>query len=229
MFLKDKKINKIGNSNRLYLGNWLIYQTYVEGDEPIIPPSGEYTELKYIANGTNETSEQLVQFNLGVNINERTKFQICYELLNGSGGFFLGESTIINDSDDYRLFNLGKNTVFFDVKSGRISAGYYNFGKNENNAYELEVGNLYIKDLIGGYETSRTSISAFSKGELSLWRSDGLDNIDKAKVYWLKIYYDDNLIRDLIPTLDKNGVPSFFDKLNNKFYYNEGNGELFYE
>jgi hypothetical protein len=43
-YLGDNKINKIGNSNRVYLGDSLIYQLFVKTDEPIIPdePDGEY-------------------------------------------------------------------------------------------------------------------------------------------------------------------------------------------
>lgn len=243
MFIKDKKINKIGNSNRLYLGDWLIYQTYVEGDEPIIPPfippSVEYTELKYIANtsGTTKNDVQQIYFDFGVYINERTKFQVCFETLYASGGLFIGDaSSVSDDSNDYRFFNFLNTTFYFDVYNNkRILRSISSFGKNEFGQYEVECGTHYIKSLVNGDTQGKEETYTFNGGKLTLWGGDAnneessLSNVDGNKVYWLKIYDGDNLLRDLIPTLDSNGVPSFFDKLNNKFYYKRGNGELFYD
>ena len=45
-------------------------------------------------------------------------------------------------------------------------------------------------------------------------------------VYSLKIYEDEDLVRYFIPVLDKNGVASLYDKVEGKFYYNQGTGEF---
>lgn len=37
------------------------------------------------------------------------------------------------------------------------------------------------------------------------------------------------LVRDMIPVLDKQGVPCMWDRVNNKLYYNEGTGTFAYE
>lgn len=48
----------------------------------------------------------------------------------------------------------------------------------------------------------------------------------------LKIYKtsfstgDGNLIRDFIPVLDENNVPCMYDKVEDKFYYNQGTGQF---
>lgn len=48
------------------------------------------------------------------------------------------------------------------------------------------------------------------------------------RCYSFKIY-NDTLVRDYIPVLDKDGVPCLYDKVEDKFYYNQGTGEFLYE
>ena len=92
-----------------------------------------------------------------------------------------------------------------------------------------------MKSLVNGYTQGKEEAYTFNGGKLTLWggnannEESSLSNVDGNKVYWLKIYDGDNLVRDLIPVLDKYNVACFFDKLNNKFYYKKGNGELFYD
>lgn len=50
-----------------------------------------------------------------------------------------------------------------------------------------------------------------------------------AKWKTFKIYDEnDNLVMDMIPVLDNSKVPCMYDKLNKKFYYNQGTGEFLY-
>lgn len=51
----------------------------------------------------------------------------------------------------------------------------------------------------------------------------------KAKIYNCKIYDNDVLVRDMIPVLDKNDVACMYDKVNKKFYYNQGTGVFLYQ
>ena len=48
----------------------------------------------------------------------------------------------------------------------------------------------------------------------------------RGKLYYAKIYENDVLIRDFIPVLDFNGIPCMYDKVENKFYYNQGTGNF---
>lgn len=49
-----------------------------------------------------------------------------------------------------------------------------------------------------------------------------------AKLYSFKIYDNDVLVRDFIPTLDDNGVACLYDKVEGKHYYNAGSGSFTY-
>ena len=51
----------------------------------------------------------------------------------------------------------------------------------------------------------------------------------KIKLYSCKIWDNDDLIRDYIPVLDIEGVPCLYDKVEKKYYYNEGTLEFLYE
>ena len=118
IFFNNNKVNKFGEKNRMYMNNWLIYQTYVEGDEPIVPPSIEYIPISYISNtsGTTKNDVQQIYFDFDVTITERTKFQVCFETLYASGGLFIGDaSSTSDDSNDYRFFNFLNSTFYFDV------------------------------------------------------------------------------------------------------------------
>lgn len=48
----------------------------------------------------------------------------------------------------------------------------------------------------------------------------------KAKLYWMKIYENDVLVRDLWPCYDPDGVLCLYDKVEKKYYYNAGTGEF---
>ena len=49
----------------------------------------------------------------------------------------------------------------------------------------------------------------------------------KIKLYKFEVYDSDNiLIHNMIPVLDKDGIPCMFDKVEQKFYYNAGTGDF---
>ena len=51
----------------------------------------------------------------------------------------------------------------------------------------------------------------------------------KGYIWYFKIYEGDTLVRDYIPVIDSSGRPCLYDKVEDKFYYNEGSREFLYE
>ena len=49
-----------------------------------------------------------------------------------------------------------------------------------------------------------------------------------GRIYYLKIYDDDNLIRDFIPVIDEYDRVCLLDRLSKMCYYNQGTGEFLY-
>lgn len=56
----------------------------------------------------------------------------------------------------------------------------------------------------------------------------GIQQFSKCRIYNCKIWDSDSLIRDYIPVLDKSSAPCLYDKVEEKFYYNQGEGEFLY-
>ena len=52
-------------------------------------------------------------------------------------------------------------------------------------------------------------------------RSNGIAK-GYLRIYYFKLYNNGTLVRDMIPVLDPNGIPCMFDKVEYKFYYNQG-------
>ena len=50
----------------------------------------------------------------------------------------------------------------------------------------------------------------------------------RGYIWYFKIYEGDTLVRDYIPVLDSSNRPCLYDKVEDKFYYNEGPGEFLY-
>lgn len=48
------------------------------------------------------------------------------------------------------------------------------------------------------------------------------------KMYGCKLYESDVLVRDFIPVLDGDGTPCLYEKVEDKFYYNDGSGTFLY-
>lgn len=56
----------------------------------------------------------------------------------------------------------------------------------------------------------------------------GLANVSnlRGNIYSCKIWNNDTLVRDFVPTLDGNGVPCMYDRVEQKYYYNAGTGDF---
>lgn len=61
------------------------------------------------------------------------------------------------------------------------------------------------------------------------FHTNGLESAASAKIYYFKIKQDNILVRDFIPVLDSDGVACLYDKVEDKYYYNQGTGEFLYE
>lgn len=56
-----------------------------------------------------------------------------------------------------------------------------------------------------------------------------IGNIGNVKLYYCKIWDGETLVRDYIPVLDSNGVACLYDKVEGKYYYNQGTGTFSYQ
>jgi hypothetical protein len=50
--------------------------------------------------------------------------------------------------------------------------------------------------------------------------------VNPQKIYSCKLYDNNVLVRDFIPALDKDGTPCMYDRVEHKYYYNQGTGQF---
>lgn len=135
----------------------------------------------------------------------------------------------VTDHNDYLgIYTLGNGTV------------YTSYGNMYDVAYSDDIINKvkeYIQNKNGVWVNGQKKVnytnvvvSDNNKEMIIFARINSNDTISRnscMKLYYLKIYENDILIHEFIPVLDLNNKPALYDKVECKFYYNQGTGEDF--
>lgn len=127
-----------------------------------------------------------------------------------------------SETTSWRLFN-NVSKIYFDSYSGyRIIGGNNSFEANA--IYEFEIGNNYVKDiptntiLVSGNSYTGTGISTICVNGNRLHTSSN-------KWYYLKIYKNGVLQRDMIPV--RVGITGYmYDKVSGRLFGNDGTGDF---
>lgn len=233
--------------NEIYInlgGNLVGTKIYSMGD--LIEEGAEdckIQQIEWVANttGSSRSDVQNLTFDTGVNITNRTKFQIKYKWFYSSGGMLVGDTNAGDDNNDYRFFNygtstnFGPNTLYFDINSKRTSSSS-NLYAPIDKTFEIECGNHYIKNLVDGQiKTGKINTDVFTReGNIALWGGNAnstdttLSNTDGARIYYLKVYDGEELVRDLVPALNSDNQAGLYDRLDGTFYLPQGSGTLYH-
>ena len=194
------------------------------------PPAYMYTPVEYVSN------EGLLQkhwVDLDYVWKDNSKVEMGYIMLYtnsyeswqvfGEQNEYNASGNIINDNDDIRIF-LYNYKAYWDVTNGRVEKSLSNA---YNNYQMLRFGNNYIEDIKQKSTTTGNTYSISRTKTVGLFGSPKYANAnnDRIKIYYVKIWEGDNLVRDIIPVLDSNNIPCFFDKVNTRFHYYEVNGQ----
>lgn len=130
-----------------------------------------------------------------------------------------------SDQNDYRLFNANGVCYLDFPNSNRIFGGSMLFGV----IHEIEVGNYYVKNLATGATIVSGSPVSFSEqsNTMKVWLYEGSDRqYGRGKLYYLKIYEGETLVRDFVPCKSASGEVGLYDKVSAQFYGNAGTGEF---
>jgi len=173
--------------------------------------NGEWNDLGlfFKANSTGENyiernSGNIGEIDLGVPVTSETRVQIKHYPTKADGGGILWTSGI-----DWRIFFAG-SYLHFDFKGTRKS-----IEKSINTLYEWEIGNYYIKDIDSSTNNiiSGTPFGSFSNtGNNIIFGPSGAE--DFCRLYYIKIFEGENLVKDLVPYFDGNNY-GLWDKINN--------------
>ena len=155
---------------------------------------------------------------LGETFTDGTVIDIDFQMTEANGGVVIGDYGT-NDSNDWRVFvnYYGRinNLLVYDFDNTRQT---YNTG-NWSQRFHLEIGNYYIKDVdSGNYLINATPKTSFTRpNQMYLFHMEGSfisSFIDYGKVYSLKIYKNNTLVKDFIPWSDCKGNFGLFDKVS---------------
>ena len=172
------------------------------------------TYLEYIE----RTSTYNGYMPLGEYFTENTVIQMDFQMTQAKGNAIIGDYGS-NDNDDWRVFlnydSQVNNWLVYDFINSR---NHYNTG-DWSKRFNIEIGNYYIKDLDTGiYLVNASKKTSFSRpNQMYLFHMEGrqsTNNIDYGKIYSVKIYQNDTLVKDYVPWTDGNGNYGLYDNVS---------------
>lgn len=186
----------------------------------------ESTGTQYIDTGIKHTGNDIKQ----VMTVSFTKYASSeeYGLISTWGGYYRYSNLYLNASKKIvSYWNSGsnmKNSISVDLSTKYDIEHIYdlNGSYGQDHIRSLKVNDTIVSTSFNGTSTSNPqTFKIFCRGDLN--------NKSYMKLYVLKLYINGNLVRDYIPVIDSSNRPCLYDKVEDKFYYNEGSGEFLYE
>lgn len=195
---------------------------YNQGTGEFLAPTKGYTELEYIESNGNQYVDTKVTPN--PNTTFKTSFTPMsyvakYNMVFGSrtthntNAFYIGFS---NENHSYCCRGTNK-------KDTEISSGWSTLGKRYNVWLNNSDNYIYCNSR-QVYEFASTDFSQ-SLPILLFADNDGgnVNEFSNIRLYSFKIYDNGVLVRDFIPVKDYKGTPCLYDKVYNRYYYDENN------
>ena len=237
------KINNIEYSGFFYNGEALtamyLNGNKVYGSEP--QPQEYSITLTPVEWVSNENLSTRIWLDLGYVWKNNSRAQLGFVIpgthQKPNGQQVFGEDTVwasdgngpVDDNNDLRLFFTKSSTnigAYWDVATSRVQA---TIGAITDVWQDWEIGNNYIKNLSNNTNFVTGSTYNISRtGTVGLYGACQYLNTgrtDCVRYSYVKIYEGDTLVKDIIPVLDNNNIPCFFDKINEELIYYKVNGE----
>lgn len=207
---------------RIYKGTDKVYEYLPIG----------YRECKYIES----TGTQYID--TGVKGNSEIKIDTIFEITNTKQlQFFFGSRQSVSAQTFCFISVSSTNNSWgfrsdFNNKMGQYQTenisrmtGYPLFHVIKNKNVTTIENNAFINDISYGSFTSNYNIYIFTVNN----NNTASSNFSYMKLYSFKVFKNDILIQNLIPCLDNNDVPCFYDSVNKQTHYNRGTGTFGYE
>lgn len=193
---------------------------YSMGLAPAFKVGGaKYTPLEYIAS----SGTQYIDTGYIPNQDTRVYAECVLPIASGSTQALFG-SRVSSSSSQYQFVTQGGyyrtdyNTTINNFTQTSFGDTKFYIDKNKN-----------ITDVNGQYNIEQTYGTFTCPGNMYIFATNNNGSVygyASAKLYVLKIYDNDVLIRDFIPAKDEIGNAGLFDKVEEKFYYNAGTGSF---
>lgn len=177
-------------------------------------------ELKYLeSTGTQWIDTEFIS-------NQDSGYEIKFSVLDADAdtvGIYGARVSSTNNNFSIGAWKLN-NCIFTDYndyQSGRTTIKY------DNDIHVFKANKNEI--IMDGKKSSTNNYTSFTPGKTNyVFKINGGLSNSKLRVYYLKIYDNNKLVRDFIPTLKEEQIPCFYDKVEKEYYYNKGTGEFSY-
>ena len=158
------------------------------------------------------------------------KIEVKFKFLNNSGFAAAFGSNDSSSSTPARLqvVYVNKNDIQFGMGSNYASRNYDTdiihtiIIDSSDASIIVDNGNKFY---IGSPATYSQPTHQILFGT-TLFSSQVIAYLSSERIYYAKYWKNNVLVRDFIPVLDANGTPCMFDKVEGKFYYNQGTGNF---
>lgn len=231
---KEKKDNNYCIDINTLIDNDYLKEDIINREE--IDLQGDFIKVSYGDNYDYEITNKCYNYkevnylqsigqqwiNTGFYVTEKTKIELDMALVTASG-------------DQKFLGSYGSGGVCLGVYGGKWRIGASTWGKNEGVATTDRTSIVIEEDNFsfnGETYINDYKISANNSHPLAVFGiayNGSIFQRAKIKLYGLKIYDNNILVRDFIPVVDLEGVACLYEKVEGKFYYNQGTGEFLYE
>ena len=183
-----------------------------------------YVPLEYIES----TGEQLIQS--GVSATKDLSVEIIYENINGVsfGSYITGGGGIYEiGQGPYCVYNNDPNPIYF----------CYGLGNCKTQISCTEITSIpHLNEKIYMYINPKDKNIIFNDKHITITTIRELTNYppdftviskkSKIKLYSLKLFMNNEIVRDFVPARDFNDIVCLYDKVSQSFFYNTGTNSL---
>lgn len=199
--------------------------------------TGEYTPLKYLEGTGTGTYTSGQYIDTGIQYTENVGIEISFAFVDQeiTAAKHLIGGQVIYEGSTLSRYNPLYCTVVGGVSKIRTLlniAGTSSITRDfDTNIHVLQFNRYPNKKVVYDGVDEGTVESVGTGNNINLFRR----NLEQGygycsgRIYACRIWDGTTLVRDFIPVLDKNGTPCMLDRVENKLYYNQGDGDFLYE
>lgn len=185
--------------------------------------AGKIYDNKYIES----TGTQYID--TGVKLNQDSRVNISVDITDKeSPAVIFGSRMLANKDNIDILYNKREGIIadFENYEKNRLKNTDLNIERVEIfiSKEKIKIGNEILTNLNYTSFTTPSNALIFSTGNN---QPSGYKNAN-MKLYYCQIYDGDKMIREFMPTKDKDNIACLYDTVEGKYYYNQGTGEFLY-
>ena len=187
-------------------------------------PSG-YTKLDYLKS----TGVQYIDTGVNAETGLKCELTTSYNYLNGNASIlsaYDGNNRIYHAhiSNPGKYWTLGYGNYYLSNVIPEANVKYKIDSELLYGYQNIAINNVSIisKAITANYDL-KLNLFVFAMNKIGI-----ANNFSSAKVFDLKIYKDNTIVRNFVPALDTANKPCLYDTVSKKPFYNQGTGEFLY-